>query len=133
MASAAMRSATGDCSAWWTEVADLWALERAATCRGRYHVLAGTLSALDGRGPVEIGLTALIERAAAEEVGEVILALPATLDGQTTGHYIAERLAALPDPVVVTRLAQGIPLGGEINYLDEGTLTAAFRARRPAL
>ncbi len=92
----------------------------------------GSLGA-DGRGPVEIGLMALIERAAAEEVGEVILALPATLDGQTTGHYIAERLAALPDPVVVTRLAQGIPLGGEINYLDEGTLTAAFRARRPAL
>lgn len=116
-----------------TEVADLWALERAATFRGRYHVLTGTLSALDGRGPEDIGLSALIERAAAAEVSEVILALPSTLDGQTTGHYIAERLAALPHPVTVTRLAQGIPLGGEINYLDEGTLTAAFRARRPAL
>ncbi len=116
-----------------TEVADLWALERAATFRGRYHVLAGTLSALDGRGPEEIGLTDLIRRAAEPEVKEVILALPATLDGQTTGHYIAERLAGLAEPVQVTRLAQGIPLGGEINYLDEGTLTAAFRARRPAL
>ncbi len=116
-----------------TEVADLWALERAATFRGRYHVLSGTLSALDGRGPEEIGLSGLIERAAASEITEVILALPSTLDGQTTGHYIAERLAELPEPIAVTRLAQGIPLGGEINYLDEGTLTAAFRARRPAL
>ncbi|GAB5468753.1 MAG: recombination mediator RecR [Rhodospirillales bacterium] len=116
-----------------SEVADLWALERAATYRGRYHVLAGTLSALDGRGPAEIGLPALIERSEAGAVDEVILALPATLDGQTTSHYIAERLASLPQPVTVTRLAQGIPLGGEINYLDDGTLTAAFRARRPAL
>ncbi len=115
------------------EVADLWALERSAAFRGRYHVLAGTLSALDGRGPEEIGLTALVERTAAGEVEEVILALPATLEGQTTGHYIAERLASLPQPVPVTRLAQGIPLGGEITYLDDGTLTAAFRARRPAL
>ncbi len=116
-----------------TEVADLWALERAATFRGRYHVLSGTLSALDGRGPTEIGLPGLIERATAGEVNEVILALPANLDGQTTGHYIAERLAGVGSAVTVTRLAQGIPLGGEINYLDDGTLTAAFRARRPAL
>ncbi len=116
-----------------TEVADLWALERAATYRGRYHVLSGTLSALDGRGPSEIGLPGLIERASADAVTEVILALPATLDGQTTGHYIAERLAELGGKTTVTRLAQGIPLGGEINYLDDGTLTAAFRARRPAL
>jgi len=116
-----------------TDVADLWALERAATFRGRYHVLGGTLSALDGRGPDEIGLTALIARAEREPLSEVILALPGTLDGQTTGHYIAERLAGLSKEVAVTRLAQGIPLGGEITYLDDGTLTAAFRARRPAL
>lgn len=116
-----------------TEVADLWALERAATYRGRYHVLAGTLSALDGRGPAEIGLTGLVERATGGAVEEVILALPSTLDGQTTGHYIAERLAEYPAAPRVTRLAQGIPLGGEITYLDEGTLTAAFKARRPAL
>ncbi|MBC6404655.1 MAG: recombination protein RecR [Rhodospirillales bacterium] len=116
-----------------TEVADLWALERAAAFRGRYHVLGGTLSALDGRGPEEIGLTALIARAEREPLSEVILALPGTLDGQITGHYIAERLASLSKEVDVTRLAQGIPLGGEITYLDDGTLTAAFRARRPAL
>ncbi|MEO1194163.1 MAG: recombination mediator RecR [Pseudomonadota bacterium] len=115
------------------DVADLWALERSASYRGLYHVLSGTLSALDGRGPDQIGLPGLIERAGGEQVKEVILALPATLEGQTTGHYIAERLEVLDPPVTVTRLAQGIPLGGEINYLDEGTLTAALRARRPAL
>ena len=116
-----------------TDVADLWALERATAFRGRYHVLGGTLSALDCRGPDEIGLTALIARAEREPLSEVILALPGTLDGQITGHYIAERLASLSKEVAITRLAQGIPLGGEITYLDDGTLTAAFRARRPAL
>jgi len=115
------------------DVADLWALERAATFRGRYHVLSGTLSALDGRGPAEIGLDRLAARVSEEEIGEVILALPSTLDGQTTGHYLAERLGSVTPSPTVTRLAQGIPLGGELTYLDEGTLTAAFRARRPAL
>jgi len=119
-----------------TDIADLWALERAAFFRGRYHVLSGTLSALDGRGPQQIGLDRLFERVAENAVEEVILALPATVDGQTTAHYIAEALTEpgrLSAPPKVTRLAQGVPLGGELDYLDDGTLTAAFRSRREAL
>ncbi|MGP1254195.1 MAG: recombination mediator RecR [Kiloniellales bacterium] len=112
------------------EVGDLWAIERAGVYRGRYHVLGGTLSALDGRGPEQLNIARLLERAAVPEVNEVILALGATVDGQTTAHYIAERLEPLN--VTITRLAQGLPVGGELDYLDDGTLSAAFRQRRPA-
>ena len=112
------------------EVGDLWALERSAAYKGRYHVLGGTLSALDGRGPESLNLGKLAERAGNGEVSEVILALSATVDGQTTAHYIAERLA--PSGVSVTRLAHGVPVGGELDYLDDGTLMAALKARRPA-
>jgi recombination protein RecR len=112
------------------EVADLWALERSGAFKGRYHVLGGTLSALDGRGPEQLNLARLIARAEAPALVEVILALSATVDGQTTAHYIAERLAGLP--IEVTRLAQGVPVGGALDYLDDGTLTTALKARRPA-
>jgi recombination protein RecR len=110
------------------DVADLWALERAGAFCGRYHVLGGTLSALDAVGPDELRIPALAERVAAEGLTEVILALDATVDGQTTAHYIAETLA--PTGVQVTSLARGVPIGGELDYLDEGTLGAALRARR---
>jgi recombination protein RecR len=109
-------------------VADLWALERAEGYRGRYHVLGGTLSALDAVGPEELRLPELMERLATDGVEEVILALNATVDGQTTAHYIADLLA--PTGVRVTGLAQGVPLGGELDYLDAGTIAAAMRARR---
>ena len=112
------------------EVGDLWALERSGAFRGRYHVLGGTLSALDGRGPDGLRISSLVARAKEPEVSEVILALSATVDGQTTAHYIAERLAELE--VTVSRLAHGVPVGGELDYLDDGTLTAALKARRPA-
>ena len=112
------------------EVGDLWALERSGAFRGRYHVLGGTLSALDGRGPDELRISSLVARAKEPEVSEVILALSATVDGQTTAHYIAERLTELE--VTVSRLAHGVPVGGELDYLDDGTLTAALKARRPA-
>ncbi|RDD60721.1 recombination mediator RecR [Ferruginivarius sediminum] len=112
------------------DVGDLWALERTSAFRGRYHVLGGTLSALDGRGPEQLNIDKLIDRVREQEVSEVILALSATVDGQTTAHYIGERLADLG--VKVTRLAHGVPVGGELDYLDDGTLTAALRARRPA-
>lgn len=108
------------------EVGDLWALERSGAFRGRYHVLGGTLSALDGVTPEDLNVDRLIDRAAG--AAEIVLALNPTVDGQTTAHYLAERLA--PTRVKVTGLAQGVPLGGELDYLDEGTLTAAFRARR---
>ena len=111
------------------EVADLWALERTAVFKGRYHVLGGTLSALDGVGPEELGIARLVARAGEPEVREVVLALGATVDGQTTAHYIAERLAGMP--VAVTRLAHGVPVGGELNFLDDGTVAAAVLARRP--
>jgi len=110
------------------DVADLWALERAAVYGGRYHVLGGTLSALDGRGPEELNITALIGRARPPAVKEVILATSATVEGQTTAHYIAERLAQ--NGVAVTRLAHGLPVGGELDYLDDGTLSTALKARR---
>lgn len=111
------------------EVADLWALERAAAFRGRYHVLGGTLSALDGVGPSDLNIEALIRRVAAGGLKEVILATNATVDGQTTAHYITDRLAVTG--VAVSRLAHGVPVGGELDYLDDGTLTAALKARRP--
>jgi recombination protein RecR len=111
------------------DVADLWAIERSGAFAGRYHVLGGALSALDGVGPEELRVEQLIARVAREGVAEVILALSATVEGQITAHYLADRLAA--SGVAVTRLAQGVPMGGELDYLDEGTLTAALAARRP--
>ncbi len=111
------------------DVGDLWALERATAIKGQYHVLGGTLSALEGVGPDDLNIVALIERAAAPEVNEVVLAVNATVDGQTTAHYISDRLEA--SNVDVTRLAHGVPVGGELDYLDEGTLAAAVRSRRP--
>jgi recombination protein RecR len=110
------------------EVGDLWAIERGGAFRGRYHVLGGVLSALDGVGPEALGIPRLLRRAGAPGVQEVILALNATVDGQTTAHYIAEQLAPLG--VRVTSLAQGVPIGGELDYLDDGTIGAALRARR---
>ena len=111
------------------DVADLWAMERAGIFSGHYHVLGGTLSALDGRGPKELGIERLINRTSDIEQGEVILATSATVDGQTTAHYIGERLARAG--LTITRLAHGVPVGGELNYLDDGTLTQAMKARRP--
>jgi recombination protein RecR len=108
-------------------VADLWALERAGAMRARYHVLGGVLSPLDGIGPKDLSLDRLAARAAAPEVREIILAVNATVDGQTTAHYITDMLSHLP--VKVTRLAHGVPVGGELDYLDEGTLAAALRQR----
>jgi recombination protein RecR len=108
-------------------VADLWALERAAALHARYHVLGGCLSPLDGIGPKELNLAGLVERVATDSVGEVVLAVNATVDGQTTAHYITDLLAHLP--VRITRLAHGVPVGGELDYLDEGTLVAAMRSR----
>ena len=110
------------------DVADLWALERAQAFKGRYHVLGGVLSALDGVGPEQLNLGSLLRRVESGEAKEVILALGATVDGQTTAHYLADRLH--PFGVAVSRLAHGVPVGGELDYLDEGTLSAAFRARR---
>ncbi|MEM7446226.1 MAG: recombination mediator RecR [Pseudomonadota bacterium] len=109
-------------------VADLWALERAGTYRGLYHVLGGTLSALDGVGPEDLSIPALLNRARAIGNGEVILAMNATVDGQTTAHYIADRLA--DSGTKISRLAHGVPVGGELDFLDDGTLVAAMRARR---
>ena len=111
------------------DVADLWALERSAAYRGRYHVLGGVLSALDGIGPEDLHIAALVERARAATIKEVILATSATVDGQTTAHYITDRLAGCD--VVVSHLAHGVPMGGELDYLDDGTLAAALKARRP--
>ncbi|MBI3507849.1 MAG: recombination protein RecR [Proteobacteria bacterium] len=110
------------------EVADLWAIERTAGFKGVYHVIGGTLSALDGRGPQDLNVASLVERCAGNQVREVILALNATVEGQTTAHYIADRLKE--SPVEVTRLAHGVPVGGELDYLDDGTLVAALKARR---
>ncbi|MEO0569731.1 MAG: recombination mediator RecR [Pseudomonadota bacterium] len=110
------------------DVADLWAMERAAVFKGRYHVLGGTLSALDQIGPEQLRIPKLLDRVVAEEITEVILALNATIDGQTTAHYIAEQLE---DRVTITSLAQGVPIGGELDYLDDGTISAALSARKP--
>src|SRR5215468_8438486 len=110
------------------DVADLWALERAGVFRGRYHVLGGTLSALDGRGPDQLNLGSLVERVRQGEIKEVVLGLNATVEGQTTAHYVTDLSAPLG--ISVTRLAHGVPVGGELDYLDEGTLAAAFAARR---
>jgi recombination protein RecR len=109
------------------DVSDLWALERAAAMNVRYHVLGGTLSPLDGVGPDQLNIRRLVERVAGGEVREVILAVNATVEGQTTAHYLTDQLAGLD--IKVTRLAHGVPVGGELDYLDEGTLAAALRSR----
>ena len=111
------------------EVGDLWALERAGAWSGLYHVLGGTLSAIEGVRPEDLAIGSLVERAGAGGVKEVVLALNATVEGQTTAHYITERLKSLG--IATSRLAHGVPVGGELDYLDEGTLTQAIRARRP--
>jgi recombination protein RecR len=111
------------------DVADVWALERAHALNARYHVLGGTLSALDGVGPQDLSIEALISRAQDAAVTEIVLALNATVDGQTTAHYITDLLQG--SHVKVTRLAHGVPVGGELDYLDEGTLAAAMRQRTP--
>ena len=110
------------------EVGDLWALERASVVSARYHVLGGHLSPLDGIGPEKLNIASLVERAKTGEAKEILLALNATVEGQSTAHYVSEQLAETG--VAVSRLAQGVPIGGELNYLDEGTLAAAFKARR---
>jgi recombination protein RecR len=112
------------------EVGSVWAMERASAFRGRYHVLGGLLSALDGVGPEALRVGALVSRATEEGVREVILALPATVDGQTTAHYLADSLAKAG--VAITMLARGVPVGGELDWLDDGTIAQAMRARRPA-
>ena len=111
------------------DVADLWALDRAKLFTGQYHVLGGRLSALEGVRPEDLTIAKLIDRVAAGGIDEVVLAMNATLEGQTTAHYIAERLESYP--VRITQLAHGLPVGGELDYLDEGTLAQALRARRP--
>jgi recombination protein RecR len=110
-------------------VADLWALERAHAHRGTYHVLGGLLSALGGTGPEDLSITPLLARIETDHIEEVILALPATVDGATTAHYLTDRLK--PTGCTTTRLAQGVPIGGALDVLDDGTLAAAFTARRP--
>ena len=110
------------------DVADLWAMERAAVFKGRYHVLGGTLSALDAVGPDDLRIPRLVERLTEENVTEVILALGATVDGQTTAHYIVDQIEGRG--VVITSLAQGVPVGGELDYLDDGTIMAALKARK---
>lgn len=121
------RRATGEICV-VADVSDLWAMERGGAFKGRYHVLGGTLSALDGMGPDELRIPRLLRRVKDEGVSEVILALNATVDGQTTAHYIAEALAG--SGAKVTSLAQGVPIGSELDYLDDGTIGAALRARR---
>jgi len=110
------------------EAGDLWALERAGVVKGRYHVLGGTLSPLDGVGPEELNIAGLIERAQSDDVKEVLLALNATVEGQSTVHYLMDRLEDCG--VTITQLAHGVPVGGELDYLDEGTLAAAIKARK---
>ncbi|PZO91919.1 MAG: recombination protein RecR [Sphingomonas sanxanigenens] len=113
------------------EVSDLWALERSRLFPGRFHVLGGRLSALEGVRPEDLRIDSLVSRIAAGGIDEVVLAMNATLEGQTTAHYIAERIEAYP--VRLTQLAHGLPVGGELDYLDEGTLAQALRARRPVV
>lgn len=111
------------------DVSDLWALERGRLFSGRYHVLGGTLSALDGVGPADLSISSLQQRVREGAIREVVLAVNATLEGQTTAHYVAEQLAS--EGVTVSQLAHGVPVGGELDYLDEGTLAQALRLRRP--
>mgnify|MGYP006076146653 FL=1 len=111
------------------EIADLWALERASVHNGMYHVLGGTLSAIDGVGPEDLGINSLVERAQGSEVHEIILAMNATIDGQTTAYYITDQLKDFS--VKVSRLAHGVPVGGELDYMDDGTLQTALKSRQP--
>jgi len=111
------------------QVADLWALERAGANAGRYHVLGGTLSALDGIGPDDLNIAGLLDRTQGGDVREVVLALNATVDGQATAHYITDQLAGTD--IKISQVAHGVPVGGELDYLDDGTLAAAMKARRP--
>ena len=111
------------------EIADLWALERASVHNGMYHVLGGTLSAIDGVGPEDLGINSLIERAKESEVTEIILAMNATIDGQTTAYYITDQLNE--SGVKISRLAHGVPVGGELDYMDDGTLQTALKSRQP--
>lgn len=111
------------------DVADLWALDRAKLFTGRYHVLGGKLSAMDGVRPEDLNIGSLLDRVASGGIEEIVLAMNATLEGQTTAHYLAERLEEFP--LRITQLAHGLPVGGELDYLDEGTLAQALRARRP--
>ena len=110
------------------DVSDLWAMERSNVFKGRYHVLGGNLSALDGIGPDELRIPHLVKRVKGENINEIILALNATVDGQTTAHYIADQLDEMD--IAVTSLAQGVPIGGELDYLDDGTISAALNARK---
>ncbi len=110
------------------EIGDLWALERASVIKSKYHVLGGTLSPLDGRGPEDLNIAKLIERAQNEDIEEILLALNATVEGQSTAHYITDQLENTG--IKVSKLAHGVPVGGELDYLDEGTLTAAFQSRK---
>jgi recombination protein RecR len=110
------------------DIADLWAIERSGAFKGKYHVLGGVLSALDGVGPEDLNIAKLLQRTRAPEIREIILATNATVEGQTTAHYITDRLAGTA--ASLTRLAHGVPVGGELDYLDDGTLTAALRSRR---
>lgn len=111
------------------EIGDLWALERAGVVKARYHVLGGTLSPLDGIGPEQLNVAGLLSRIAGGGVSEVLLALNATVEGQSTAHYVSETIASIGG-VTISRLAQGVPIGGELDYLDEGTLAAAIKSRR---
>jgi recombination protein RecR len=111
------------------DVSDLWSLDRAGSYRGLYHVIGGTLSALDGVGPDDLNISTLIERAGDPNLKEIIIATNATVDGQTTAHYITEQLKSFE--LTVSRLAHGVPIGGELDYLDDGTLTTALNSRRP--
>jgi recombination protein RecR len=111
------------------EIADLWALERASVHNGMYHVLGGTLSAIDGVGPEDLGINSLVERAKESEVTEIILAMNATIDGQTTAYYITDQLNE--SGVKISRLAHGVPVGGELDYMDDGTLQTALKSRQP--
>lgn len=110
------------------DIADLWALERSSAYRGHYHILGGSLSALDGRGPEDLTIDSLLQRVSYGTISEVILALSATMDGQTTAHYLMDRLSALT--VKISMIAHGVPVGGELDYLDDGTLIAALKSRR---
>lgn len=112
------------------QVGDLWALERASAFKGRYHVLGGALSALDGVRPEDLNIAKLVERARSDEVNEVILALSMTVDGATTAHYVTDQLSGI-EGLSVSSIARGVPMGGELDYLDDGTLTAALKSRRP--
>ncbi|MDB2415195.1 recombination mediator RecR [Rickettsiales bacterium] len=111
------------------EVADLWAIERSNIYRGYYHVLGGTLSAIEGRGPDDLNINSLVQKIAEGKISEIILAMNATVDGQTTAHYITQRLKEYD--LQISRIAHGVPIGGELDYLDDGTLGAAFKARVP--